>query len=195
VPRSFKGATRGATGRRNPASIVESATKAGRMRTMGQVTGAIDLSKGSNSGDVSRLSGDRRDLSGSGPWGVRWSDGTAPRHGCARGAHLWVEGTSTRRGSGAMHRGNACKTPSARQVEFTLTRRSATRRTASVRQLVCSRSGNGEAGLEALPPPCMPQASRTRAPHTGGTCLGISGHLRVRRSEPEAFPHGDHGRL
>ncbi len=61
----------------NPSFIVESATKLAEMRTNGQVTVAIELAKGSYSGDViSDVRAIAETYPGSAPLEFRWSDGT-----------------------------------------------------------------------------------------------------------------------
>ena len=73
---------RGAYARRdesadNPAFIVESATKLAEMRTNGNVTVAIDLAKGTYSGDViSDVRAIAETYPGSAPLEFRWSDGS-----------------------------------------------------------------------------------------------------------------------
>jgi DNA polymerase-3 subunit alpha len=78
VPMLLKGAySRRDEGGDNPAYIVESATKLAEMRTNGQVTVAIDLSKGAYSGDVmSDVRAIAETYPGSAPLEFRWSDGT-----------------------------------------------------------------------------------------------------------------------
>ena len=78
VPMLLKGAySRRDEGGDNPAYIVESATKLAEMRTNGQVTVAIDLSKGAYSGDVmSDVRAIAETFPGSAPLEFRWSDGT-----------------------------------------------------------------------------------------------------------------------
>ena len=61
----------------NPLFVVEEATKLAEMRTNGNVTVAIDLAKGSYSGDVmSDVRAIAETYPGSAPIEFRWSDGT-----------------------------------------------------------------------------------------------------------------------
>ena len=78
MPILLKGAySRRDEGGDNPAFIVESATKLAEMRTNGQVTVAIDLSKGAYSSDVmSDVRAIAESYPGSAPLEFRWSDGT-----------------------------------------------------------------------------------------------------------------------
>jgi DNA polymerase III subunit alpha len=77
VPILLKGAySRRDEGSDNPAFIVESATKLAEMRTNGQVTVAIELSKGAYSGDViADVRAIAETYPGSAPLEFRWSDG------------------------------------------------------------------------------------------------------------------------
>jgi DNA polymerase-3 subunit alpha len=81
VPMLLKGAySRRDEGGDNPAYIVDSATKLAEMRTNGQVTVAIDLSKGAYSGDVmSDVRAIAETFPGSAPLEFRWSDGTGTK--------------------------------------------------------------------------------------------------------------------
>ena len=81
VPMLLKGAySRRDEGGDNPAYIVDSATKLAEMRTNGQVTVAIDLSKGAYSGDVmSDVRAIAETYPGSAPLEFRWSDGTGTK--------------------------------------------------------------------------------------------------------------------
>ena len=90
VPMLLKGAySRRDEGGDNPAYIVDSATKLAEMRTNGQVTVAIDLSKGAYSGDVmSDVRAIAETYPGSAPLEFRWSDGTAHRRVFRRDS-LW----------------------------------------------------------------------------------------------------------
>ncbi|HZE07747.1 MAG TPA: DNA polymerase III subunit alpha [Gemmatimonadaceae bacterium] len=78
VPILLKGAySRRDEGSDNPAFIVESATKLAEMRTNGQLTVAIDLAKGTYSGDVmSDVRAIAETYPGSAPLEFRWSDET-----------------------------------------------------------------------------------------------------------------------
>ena len=80
----------------NPSFIVESATKLAEMRTNGNVTVAIDLAKGTYSGDViSDVRAIVETYPGSAPLEFRWSDGTgAPVRLRSRSLKLAADGAA-----------------------------------------------------------------------------------------------------